>query len=154
MISNSPVVLDSNGHVSAIVHWPHRRSGQAHCLIRLYPLAGRVVAVASEIRSNDDRHGIADDMAGVAAKALDLAQEHVNAEPANIIWLAHHGAFSYHDAFDPDTFTLIPLTWDGQRYQDNLETHRLLTEQQVHDLLDGRSLEPVPRALASLGWPY
>ncbi|MBX7266803.1 hypothetical protein KIF24_12695 [Micromonospora sp. Llam7] len=144
----------SDDHVSAVVHWTHRRGGDAHCLVRLYPRRDRVVAVASEIRSNEDSSGIADDMAGVAAKALDLAREHLDAEPHDVTWLAHHGPFSYYDAFDPDTFTLVPLDWDGRRYHDNLENHRLLTGQQVYDLLDSRTLEPVPTALASLGWSY
>ena len=153
MINNLPVVRDVDGHVNAVVGWPHRRGGQGHCLVRLYPLDDQVVAVVSEISSNDDRLGIADDMAGVAGKALDLAQERLDAEPQNITWVAHHGAFSYYDAFDPDTFTLVPLVWDGRRYQDNLQAHRLLTEQEVHGLLDGRTLEPVPTVLANLGWP-
>ena len=153
MINNLPVVRHADGHVSAVVSWPHRRSGQGHCLVRLYPFDGRVVAVVSEISSNDDRFGIADDMAGVADKAFTLAKEHIDAAPRAITWVAHHGVFSYYDAFDPDTFTLAPLVWDGRRYQDNLQAHRLLTEQEVHGLLDGRTLEPVPRALANLGWP-
>ncbi|MCX5070357.1 hypothetical protein OOJ91_31405 [Micromonospora lupini] len=153
MTSNVPVVLQPDGHLDAMVAWRHRRGGQAQCLVRLYPFDGRIVAVASEISSNDDRYGIADDMPGVAAEALHLAQEHVDADPHRITWLAHHGAFSYHDAFDPDTFTLIPLSWDGQRYEDNLEAHRLLSEREVYDLLGGQTLEPVPRVLAGLGWP-
>jgi hypothetical protein len=151
--SNLPVALQPDGHLDAVVAWQHRRGGRAHCLVRLYPFKDRIVAVASEISSNDDRYGIADDMSSVAAKALHLAQEHLNAEPHRITWLAHHGAFSYYDAFDPDTFTLIPLAWNGQRYQDDLEAHRLLTEREVHDLLRGQTLEPVPRVLTSLGWP-
>ncbi|MFD4208260.1 hypothetical protein ACFWRG_19970 [Micromonospora tulbaghiae] len=153
MINNVPVVRDADGHFDAVVSWHHRRGGQGHCLVRLYPFEGRVVAVVSEISSNDGRLGIADDMAGVASKVLGLAQEHIDAEPQNITWVAHHGAFSYYDAFDPDTFTLVPLIWDGRRYQDNLQAHRLLTEQEVHGLLDGRTLEPVPTVLTDLGWP-
>lgn len=150
---NFPVVRGADGHVDAVVSWAHRRGGQGHCLVRLYPFDGRVVAVVSEIRSNDDRFGIADDMDGVAGEALDLAREHLDAEPQDITWIAHHGAFSYYDAFDPDTFTLVPLVWDGRRYQDNLQAHRLLTDQEVRDLFDGRTLEPVPTVLTNLGWP-
>ncbi|MER7164911.1 hypothetical protein ABT336_02380 [Micromonospora sp. NPDC000207] len=154
MTSNLPAVRQPDGHLNAMVTWQHRRGGQAHCLVRLYPSDGRVVAVASEISSNDDRYGIADDMSGVAAKALHLVQEQFNADPHSITWLTHHGAFSYYDAFDPDTFTLIPLSWDGRCFQDNLEAHRLLTEGEVRGLLGGRNLEPVPRVLANLGWPF
>ncbi|NYT96463.1 hypothetical protein [Salinispora sp. H7-4] len=152
MTNDSPV-FKSDSHLSAIVHWSHHRNGRAHCLVRLYRLSDQVTAVASEIRSNSDSYGIADDMAGVAMQALELAQEHLNVEPRNITWIAHHGNFSYYDAFDPDTFTAIPLTWDGYRYQDRLEDHRLLTENQVHELLGGCILEPVPATLAHLGWP-
>jgi len=153
VIDNFSVVRDADGHVDAVVGWPHRRGGQGHCLVRLYPFDGRIVAVVSEISSNDDRLGIADDMGGVAGEALDLARAHLDAEPQGITWIAHHGAFSYYDAFDPDTFTLVPLVWDGRRYQDNLQAHRLLTEQEVRDLLDGRTLEPVPTVLTNLGRP-
>jgi len=152
VIDDFPVVRDADGHVDAVVGWPHRRGGQGHCLVRLYPFDGRVVAVVSEISSNDDRLGIADDMGSVAGEAFDLAREHLDAEPQDITWIAHHGTFSYHDAFDPDTFTLAPLVWDGERYQDNLQAHRLLTDQETHDLLGGCTLEPVPTVLINLGW--
>jgi hypothetical protein len=151
MLIESPVIRDADGTVTSLVHWRHRRGGHAHCLARLYPASGgRVVALISELASNPNDRGIASDFAAVADEVLRIARDQIGVEPDRLIWLAHHGAFSVAGAFDPETFTLVPLTWAQDGYVDDLHTHRLLHEAAVHQVLSGITPRPVLDAVDAL----
>jgi hypothetical protein len=102
--------------LKTIQRWQHHLGGEAHCLIRLHVLAApsKPVAVISEIRSNPEGRGIIDDVAAVADALLSDVPALIAPDPDTIVWIAHHGGFSYHDSFGQETFTETPLQWDGQ----------------------------------------
>jgi len=77
----------------------------------LLPAPRPVVAVLSELRSNSDDVGVADNVSEVAEAALVLAAPEIGVPERlfDIVWVAHHGAFSYYDSSGPDSFTLVDL---------------------------------------------
>jgi hypothetical protein len=135
-----------------LLQWTHGGRDSAHCLARLIlPPAGRPVAVVSELRSNPDRFGVSDDFARVAEAFLEAMRPVAPVEPADVRWVAHHGAFSYHDsAGAEDSFTAIDLCWDGHHYHDDPARHRLMSAEETTEVLAGVELEPVPVALDEL----
>jgi hypothetical protein len=133
------------------VRWDHAR-GPAHCLARLYlrPSASPV-AIVSELRSNPWRRGITGNFAAVAEACLNGWGELVELDPASIVWVAHHGGFSFFDAPDqPTTFTRVDLVWDGNRYHDSVHRHHLLSPAAAAELTAGLVLEPVPQVVAAI----
>jgi hypothetical protein len=144
-------------HLATILHWQHRRGGDAHCLARLLiGPAGRQTAVLSEIRSNRDGRDVGDDFTAAAGALLAMPlADLAGVDPATVVWIVHYGGFSYHDSEEaPETYTRVPLVWDGERYHDNLDGHRQLDGVEVTDLVGGMALTPVPQVLADLGWRY
>ncbi|MER6212971.1 hypothetical protein ABT213_02815 [Streptomyces sp. NPDC001674] len=137
----------------AIVHWHHRRAGEAHALLRAsYDASTRhAVAVISELADNPDDRGITDDFASVADAALPLLREGLARDIATITWIAHFGDFSYVDPAGPETFTSLALTVTTTGYQDDLQGDRPLTADQVAGLFGGQPLAPVAEVLATLG---
>jgi hypothetical protein len=143
--------------VDAVVCWPHHRGGEAHCLARVDVPGSQAppVVVVSEICSNPDDLGVVDDFAAVAVAVLTTVRSQVQIDPAAVVWLAHHGPFSYHDPAGPETFTHVPLRWDGERFHDDLADHRLLTSAEATEMLSGDVvLDPVSDVLDELGWEH
>ncbi|MFM9697646.1 hypothetical protein [Streptomyces europaeiscabiei] len=134
-----------------VVDWRHRRAGRAHTLVRAVhsTVTGRAVAVVSELASNPDDRGITDDFGSVADAVLPALRRAFGTEPAEVLWIAHFGAFSYHDPTGPESFTLITLTPGPDGHTDDLSGDRTFTAQDVEELL-GRELEPVGRVLARI----
>ncbi|MFD3802286.1 hypothetical protein ACFWSF_17505 [Streptomyces sp. NPDC058611] len=137
----------------AVVHWRHRRAGDAHALLRAVydPATRHVVAVVSELADNPDDRGITDDFPSVAGAALPLLREGFAPDIAAITWIAHFGDFSYHDPSGPETFTALALTATPEGYQDDLRGDQRLTSEQVTALFGGKPLAPVPEVLGALG---
>ncbi len=152
------IALSAGGRVrTAVVRWQHRRGGEAHCLVRLHLpwLLERLVAVVSEIRTNPEGRGIISDFPGVAAAVLRIVPTYLGVGPRDVIWVAHHGEFSYPDAQgSPEIFTRIEMRWDGEHYRDDLRWHHRMTPAEVAELLGDLRLAPVPHALAQLGWHF
>jgi hypothetical protein len=72
-------------------------------------------------------------------------------EPESVVWVAHHGAFSYPDAQDaPEVFTLVPLTWTGTAYQEDLRERRRLRGADLAEVLGSMPLAPVPQVVEGL----
>lgn len=149
MLTESPIT-GAGGQIAALVRWKHRRGRPAHCLARLYPADEKVIAVISELASNPNDLGIANDFAAVATEVLRVAREEIGVDPDQLVWLAHHGAFSVAGAYDPDTFTLIPLTWTGDAYVDDLHTHQVLPASVVNKLLGSFEFRQVPEVVDAL----
>jgi hypothetical protein len=147
----SQLAPDGTRTYLTILEWQHRRGGDAHCLAQLVFLpAGPPVAVLSELRSNTDNRGIMSDFAGVAETLLSTARPVVELPPAEVVWIAHHGAFSFYEAAGPETYLLMPLNWDGEHYHAVGEDRRL-EPAELAETLRGAALEPVPEAVAQLG---
>jgi hypothetical protein len=151
------VRVDRSGSVeqaSCLLRWSHRLGGAAHCLARLVITAPSTppVAVCSEIASNPDELGIIGDFAAVADAFVEVVASAVGGldDPAGVIWVAHHGPFSSHDPTGPETFTEIALTFDGQRYHDDLVGDRLWGGDEVTRRVRPLRLKPVPEALTEL----
>jgi hypothetical protein len=147
--------------LAAILHWQHHNGGPAHCLVRWHrsPPPARPVAVVSEIRSNPEGRGIDTDFPAIGAALLTALLTALppddQVDPAEIIWIAHHGEFSYYDEPDsPESFTAIEMRWEGGRYQDDLHWHRELPPSEAAALLSDMPLAPVPEALSRLGWQH
>jgi hypothetical protein len=142
--------------IMTIVHWRHRLGGEAHCLVRLYipPASVNPLAIVSELRGNPDGQGIIDDMAAVAEAVLRTLPAGTAIRPESVVWIAHHGEFSYHDAFGLETFIETPLDWDGQHYTYDRRRHRMFEPAEVDALVADLPLDPVPEALNQLGWRY
>ncbi|KIF01423.1 hypothetical protein PL81_35630 [Streptomyces sp. RSD-27] len=142
-----------NQRFQAIVHWRHRRAGEAHALLRASydPATRHAVAVVSELADNPDDRGITDDFASVADAALPLLREGLSPDIAAITWIAHFGDFSYIDPSGPETFTSLALSTTAEGYQDDLRGDHPLTADQVAGFFDGKPLAPVPDVLAALG---
>ncbi len=137
-----------------MVHWQHRRGGESHCLARIVlPPAGPPAVVVTEVRSNTYLRGITSDFPVVAGAVLAAARPSVQLPPAEVVWIAHHGPFSYHEDVGPETFFLVPLIWDGEHYQPD-GPERLLDPAELVQALGGADLEPVPAAVTRLGHDF
>jgi hypothetical protein len=140
--------------VSCVVRWAHPLSVQAHCLARLVlgAPAAPAVAVLSEIASNPDELGITGDFAAAADAFVQvLTDAKRELDPAQVVWIAHHGPFSSYDPAGPETFTEVALVFDGQGYHDDLSRHRLLSGVEVTQRIKPLALKPVEQVLADLG---
>jgi hypothetical protein len=135
----------------AMVQWQHRRGGDSHCLARMVlPPAGPPAVVVSEVRSNTYLRGIMSDFPAVAEALLAATRPAVELPPAEVVWIAHHGPFSSYEDVGPETYFLIPLSWDGEHYHPD-GPDRLLDPAELAQALGGAVLEPVPAAVARLG---
>ncbi|TDD87007.1 hypothetical protein E1293_08650 [Actinomadura darangshiensis] len=112
------------------------------------------IVVLSEIRTNLDGCGIVGDFAGAADALVGSLQEQSHPAPAQLVWLAHHGPFSYYENVGDETFTRVDLKWDGERFHGSYAEQHLLSGTNVNRLLSGVELEPVPAVLAQLGWEF
>lgn len=98
--------------------------------------------------------GIVGDFAGAANALIDSLQGQPPLAPAQLVWLAHHGSFSYYENVGDETFTRVDLKWDGERFHGSYKEQHLLTDTEVTRLLSGVELKPVPTAIAELGWEF
>ncbi|WP_211367253.1 NUDIX domain-containing protein [Pseudonocardia kunmingensis] len=151
--------LDATGYTAAVVlRWPHRRGGEAQCLVQLRRVAASgadpnsVVVVASELRDNPRGLGLTADVPGWTGAVLNHVVPR-SVGPEQIQWLMRHGWYSTHDPAGPETLTEIEPVWDGHRFVDDLAVHRLLPRVEAQELAVRWRLEPVDVALAALGQP-
>ena len=142
--------------MSRILQWVHSRGGAAHCLARVFldTPAGAPIVVLSEIRSNPDECGLVGDFAGAANALIDSLRGMIRLAPAQLVWLAHHGAFSYFENVGDETFMRVDIKWDGERFYGSYEEQHPLSDAEVARLLGEVELKPVPAALAELGWKF
>ncbi len=155
----SPPVGSIQSATSAILDWPHRHGGAAHCLIQLRALRTprsdlAATVVASELRTNPRGRGATADFAGLAAAtAARVIPAACSLEV--VTWFLHHGPFSTYDHTDePDTFTQVRLHWDPHTgYVDpGPEAHRLLTDREAAQLTAELRLENVDEVLRTWSW--
>ncbi len=143
---------------AAVLRWPHRRGGQAQCLVQLRRevSAGEVGAgaqvVVSELRDNPRGLWLTDDVPGWAGAVLDQVVPR-SVPPERIRWWARHGWYSTFDPAGPETLTELELGWDGHQFVDDVHRHRLLPVEEARELVARWLLEPVDVALAALGHP-
>lgn len=143
----APIAVD----LSVLLHWQHRRGGQAHCLAQLHAAAaGPRLVVLSELATNPDHLGLSGDVAGAADQLIPLLQR-LDIPPAAVTWLLHHGPFSYYDPSGPETWTRVNPRWDGGRAVDALEDHELVADPSTITAL--ARIAPVERALQDLATP-
>jgi hypothetical protein len=147
----SQTAPDGTRTILTIVEWPHRGDGSAHCLARLVlPPAGKPVAVLSEVRRNDEANDLLDDFPAAADALLAQVAGLVALPVTEVVWIAHYGPFSYYENAGPETYSVVPLHWDGAHYRAAGEDRRL-TPAEVADTLGRVPLEPVPDAVVRLG---
>ncbi|MET7761890.1 hypothetical protein ABZS71_07590 [Streptomyces sp. NPDC005393] len=143
---------DGAPRFTGIVHWRHA-AGPAHCLVRAayIPETHQATVLVSEIASNPDNRGITADFGKVADAILPLLQEAFRSQLQRAVWIAHFGEFSYHDPAGPDTFTQVPLVWQGDTFVDDRKGDVRISRADTERFLGGWQLRPVPEVLSELG---
>ena len=140
--------------IKTVLYWNHARGGEAHCLARLYlwQLTQRkAIVVISEIQSNPPGLDITNDFAGVVEALRQVFREDIENRLEDLVWVVHHGAFSYRETLDQETFTRVDVKWKGQVMKEDVSDWHLIKETEVEALLDGVVLQPVQEALKDLG---
>jgi hypothetical protein len=135
--------------VTRLLRWQHPLRGEALTLLRAAyePGTGQAVAVVSQLA---DQHGITYDFSRVANSAWPLLRAELSPDIQSIIWIAHFGDFSQHDPGGPETFTAISLKVTENGYEDDDDSDRRMTADEVTHLFGGHPLAPVPDVLARL----
>jgi hypothetical protein len=139
--------------LALIVRWQHRNGRPGRYLARVHVPAppARPLALLTEYAENPTGVGITTDADGAAQALIEVLPAGL-AEPGDLLWVLHHGAFSYYDAYgEPDTFTVVDLRWDGGHYRGDLSDQRLLKGDQFNFMRGDMPLEPVADVLARLG---
>src|SRR5262245_40067601 len=139
--------------IKTILYWNHKRGAEAHCLVRLYIwlTQPKAIAVISEIESNSPGLEITDDFTGVVAALRQLFREDLENRLEDLVWIVHHGRFSYYETLDQETFTKVDLKWKGQFVECDLSDWHLLKDAEIKEILDGVVLESVQEVLKDLG---
>lgn len=143
----------------AILTWRHRRGENASCLARLRGIRdpGRdggllLAGVISELRDQPRGHHILSDFAGVANTVLAQMLPPA-AEPAAVVWYAHHGQFSTYDPAGPETLTRVVMAWHLDRYQQPSPTDlHLVDPDEAAEFTTQLRLQPVDDLLGALPW--
>jgi hypothetical protein len=140
--------------IKSILHWQHKRGGEAHCLIRIFICLTqpKAIAVISEIESNPPGLEVTDDFAGVAEALIRLFRTDIESKLKDLVWVVHHGWFSFFEVLNQETFTRVDLKWKGQHIECDLSDWHLLQASEIQILLDGIELEPVQEVLKDLDW--
>ena len=140
--------------IKSILHWPHKNGGEAHCLIRIFTWESpsRAIAVASEIESNPLGLEISDNVEGMAEALARSFGADIPSRMEAMVWIVHHGRFSFFEALHQETFTRVDLKWTGRSAECDLSDWHLLQPSEIRALLDGVALEPVQTVLGELGW--
>jgi hypothetical protein len=158
MQNNQPKLIEATNanvkQIKTILHWLHKEGGEAHCLVRLYIWSdtSKALAVLSELRSNPPRLGITRDFIGVAKSLIQLLETHIKLSLENIVWVIHHGTFSYYETLNQEVFTRVNLRWKAQFCESNLSDRHLLKEAEYRAIFDGIELEPIEEVLKELDW--
>src|SRR4028118_180303 len=126
MQNNQPKLIEATNanvkQIKTILHWLHKEGGEAHCLVRLYIWSdtSKALAVISELKSDPRGLDIMGDFIGVAKSLIQLLGTHIIFSIENIIWVMHHGVFSYYEALNQEDFTRVDLRWNAQFCESNL----------------------------------
>jgi hypothetical protein len=156
--NNQPKLIEATNanvkQIKTILHWLHKEGGEAHCLVRLYIWSdtSKALAVLSELRSNPLNLDITDDFIGVAKTLIQLLGTHIKNSKENIVWVMHHGSFSYYETLNREAFTRVDLRWKAQFCESNLSDTHLLNEVEYRAIFDGIELEPIEEVLKELDW--
>lgn len=140
--------------VKSILYWNHKRGGQAHCLVRLFVWLAlpKVVVVVSELASNPIGLEITNDFTGIVEALSQQFQVDIGSKLNNVVWIVHHGRFSFIEALNQEVFMKVNLKWEEQSAECDLSDWHILDSSQIQTLLDGIQLEPVQEALKDLDW--
>ena len=158
MQNNQPKIIESTNEnvkqIKTILHWLHKDGGEAHCLVRLYIWSdtSKALAVLSELRSNPPGLDITRDFIGVAKSLIQLLESHIKVSIQNIVWVMHHGGFSYYETLNREAFTRVDLRGNAQSYESNLSDRHSLKEAEYRAIFDGIELEPIEEVLKELDW--
>ncbi len=158
MPNNQPIIVQTTNanvkQIKTILHWLHKEGGEAHCLVRLYIWSDtyKAVAVLSELRSNPPGLDITRDFVGVVKSLIQILVSHINFPVQNILWVTHHGGFSYYESLNIEDFTRVDLTWKAESCVSNLSDRHLLKEVECQAIFDGIELEPIGEVLKELDW--
>ena len=141
--------------IKSILHWQHKSGGEAHCLIRIFiwMTQPKAIAVISEIESNPPGLEISDDFTGVAEALIRLLRTDMESNLENMVWIAHHGRFSFFEALNQETFNRVDVKWKGQSMECDVSDWHMLQASELQTLLDGVELEPVQEVLEGLEGP-
>jgi len=156
--NNQPKLIEATNanvkQIKTILHWLHKEGGEAHCLVRLYIWSdtSKALAVLSELRSNPPGLDITRDFIGVAKSLIQLLGTHIKISKENIVWVMHHGGFSYYETLNREAFTRVDLRWNAQFCESNLSDRHLLKEAEYRAIFDGIELEPIEEVLKELDW--
>ena len=140
--------------IKTILYWNHKRGTEAHCLVRLYiwqHAQRKAIAVISEIESNPPGLEITADFTGVVEALRQLFREDIENTLEDLVWIVHHGAFSYRETLDQETFTRVDVKWKGQSMTSDVSDWHLIKEAELKTCLGGIVLQPVQEALKDLG---
>jgi len=158
MQNNQPKLIEATNanvkQIKTILPWLHKEGGEAHCLVRLYILSdtSKALAVISELKSNPRGLDIMGDFIGIAKSLMQLLETHIKFSRENIIWVMHHGGFSYYEALNQEDFTRVDLRWKAQFCESNLSDRHLLNKAEYRAIFDGIELEPIEEVLKELDW--
>jgi hypothetical protein len=158
-----PLIIEQNQSgitcIKTIVHWWHSSNELAHTLARIYKISGELapIVVLSEIRSNNTplnhyRTSMGLDLGGVATALIQTLGREIDMPPEQIRWFDHYGTFSSYDSIGSDTFGQIGLFWNGKVFENSMQNHRRLSEQDVDTILGRLNLEEVYLVLRQLNW--
>ncbi|WP_373499092.1 hypothetical protein [Desulfococcus sp.] len=141
-------------HIKSILHWHHKNGGEAHCLVRIFKwiTPPKAIAVISEIESNPIGLEISDDVEGMAEALSRSFGTDISSRMEGMVWVVHHGRFSFFEVLHQETFTRVDLKWRGRSAESSLSDWHLLEASEIRSILDGIDLEPVHAVLAELGW--
>ncbi|MBD2768991.1 hypothetical protein IC235_13950 [Hymenobacter sp. BT664] len=158
MQNNRPKLIEVNHgnvkQIKTILHWLHKDGGEAHCLVRLYIWSdtSKALAVLSELRSNPPGLDITRDFIGVAKSVIQLLGTHIKFPIEKIVWVLHHGGFSYYETLNREAFTRVDLRGKAQSYESNLSDRHLLNGSEYQAIFDGIELEPIGKVMKELDW--
>jgi hypothetical protein len=140
--------------IQCILHWPHQKGQTAHCLARLYlwQTQPKAIAVISEIESNPLGLEVADDFPGVVRALLKQFRAEIEPRLENMVWIVHHGRFSFYEALHQEAFSRVDLKISGEAVTCELDDWYLLSAAEMQALLAGVTLAPVTEVLKALGW--
>ncbi|WDM11993.1 hypothetical protein J3S85_10875 [Streptomyces lavenduligriseus] len=135
--------------ITRLLRWEHPLRGEALSLLRAayQPDTRQATVVVSQLA---DQHGVTYDFSRVANAAWPLLRAELSPDIRSIVWVAHFGDFSQHDPGGPETFTVISLKVTENGYEDDDDSDRAITADEVTRLFGGQPLAPVPEVLAEL----
>jgi hypothetical protein len=157
-MNNTSQFIDSgqaskiNPIVATIVFYTVPGEKESHCLVRIFPEAGKMTVIASEIRSNHKERSpcISEGMIYVINQVYESIQNNWNILLDKVVWLEHYGDFSSPDTVGPDAFY--------QAFVEVLDDELTITkcprysEKEIEEKLGILNLEDVYVVLDGIGW--